>query len=738
MDDIIAEFIAECRENLVRLDEDLLQLEQHPDRPELQSAIFRTLHTIKGSCGLLGLVQLEAVTHAAENLLSKVTLGQVAVSEPVVTALLGTVDAVRAILGHLEADGTEGEGDYGSLKAQLQALQNGEPVPEVAPAAEPDEPPAEASGEAPGEAPGEEEPIDAESAPAAPTASADDAAAPRAAERHADANVRVDVRLLDSLMNLVGELVLARNQVVQYASTQEDAGFLTTSQHLNLVTTELQEGVMKTRMQPIGNVWRTIPRLVRDVTTASGKRVRVEMEGQETELDRTIIEAIKDPLTHLVRNAVDHGIGGPADRVAAGKPEEGTLRLRAFHEGGQVTIEIADDGRGIDVERVKARAVERGVVGPEEAERLTERDAFNLIFRPGFSTAEKVTNISGRGVGMDVVKTNIERIGGVVDVQSAPGAGTTFRLKIPLTLAIIPALVVTSARARYAIPQSSLLELVMLEGEAARTGVEFVHDAPVYRLRGRILPLVYLRDVLGHGDRRARTGAEVDEDEVVNIVVLQAEGRAFGLVVDAINDTEEIVVKPLSTHLKGLGVFAGATIMGDGHVALILDPVGLVEAGRVANADAEQTAAGAAEAQDHERQSVLLLESDHHRFAVPLERVARLEEFEPEAVEWLGADRFVQYRGDLLPLLELEAATGLPARPSAPDDLLQVVVLSDGGATVGLVVGRIADVVDEEVELKERSRSACVLGSAVLQGRATDVLDVAALVHRTTVSASAA
>lgn len=347
-------------------------------------------------------------------------------------------------------------------------------------------------------------------------------------------NIRVDVGQLDKLMNLVQELVLARNQILQFSTSQKDSAFLNTTQRLNLITTELQEGVMKARMQPIDNVWNKFPRVVRDLTIACGKQVSVEMEGKDTELDKTIIEAIKDPLTHLIRNSIDHGIETPKERVAAGKPTEGRLFLRAFHEGGQVNIEISDDGAGINVDRVKRKAVERGLITPEQASRMSEREAVNLIFLPGFSTAEKVTNVSGRGVGMDVVKTNIEKTGGMVDVQNAQGQGTTIRINIPLTLAIIPALIVTSGGDRYAIPQISLLKLVRLEGDEATKGIEMIHGAPVYRLRGRLLPLVYLNKELGTA---AAEDGSTPKNDVSNIVVLQADGNQFGLIVDEVNDT---------------------------------------------------------------------------------------------------------------------------------------------------------------------------------------------------------
>lgn len=382
--------------------------------------------------------------------------------------------------------------------------------------------------------------------------------------------MRIDVELLDHLMNLVGELVLARNQIQQFSCATEDATIHSASQRLNLITTELQESVMKTRMQPISNAWSKLPRVVRDLSSSCGKKVDVKMEGADTELDKTILEAIKDPLTHIVRNSVDHGIKTPDVRTANGKPAEGTLCLRAFHDGGQVNIEIIDDGGGINVDRVREKAIENGMVSAEQAADMNDRELTYLILLPGFTTAAQVTNVSGRGVGMDVVRTNIKRINGTLEIKSVPGRGTTLRIRIPLTLAIVPALIITTGGDQYAIPQVNLLELVRLAGDRAQE-IEFIHDAPVYRLRGKLLPLVYLDEQLGLREQRERT----DREETVNIAVLQAEDRQYGLVFDAITDTQEIVVKPLGQHLKGIPSYAGTTIMGDGTVALILDIIGL-------------------------------------------------------------------------------------------------------------------------------------------------------------------
>lgn len=550
-----------------------------------------------------------------------------------------------------------------------------------------------------------------------------------------DSTIRVDVGLLDKLMNLVGELVLARNQVLQFTNSVQDSSFHATSQRLNLITTELQEGVMKTRMQPIDNIWSKFPRTVRDVALSCGKEVRIEMEGKETELDKTIIEAIKDPLTHLVRNSVDHGIETPEARRAAGKDPAGRLHLRAFHEGGQVNIEISDDGAGLDQERIRRKAVEKSLVSAEQAARMSDREIFNLIFLPGFSTAEQVTNVSGRGVGMDVVKTNIEKIGGTVDVQSKPGAGTTVRMKIPLTLAIIPALIVSSGGERYAIPRTSLLELVRIEAGQVRSGIEMVHGAPVHRLRGRLLPLVYLDRQL---DGKVAGGK--NDDNAVNIVVLQADGRQFGLVVDQINDTEEIVVKPLGKHLKGVTVFAGATIMGDGKVALILDALGVGQRANVMGEVRERALSEAATmsaAAAAEKQTFLIFAGvGDSRMAIPLSTLARLEEFPVAQVEMSGRQWVTQYRGQILPLVRLSVVLGerneqaIPqALPAASSGSIQVLVLHHEGRLFGLVVERILDIIQDRAEVRSATTRPSVLCSVVIGGRVTELLDIPAVLQ---------
>ena len=695
--ELTKEFLVESYENLDRLDRALVELEQDPRDKENLSSIFRTIHTIKGTCGFLGFTKLEAVTHVGENLLSRLRDGDLLLDAAITSGLLSMIDSVRSILNAIEQTGAENDTDYRALIAELNRLnrREAEPAPAPAPVAAPEPPIAVAETAADERRPG---------------------------QGLADTSLRVDVGLLDKLMNLVGELVLARNQILQFTATQSDNAFVGATQRLNLVTSELQEGVMKTRMQPIGNVWSKFPRVVRDLATTCGKRVRIEMVGKETELDKTIIEAIKDPLTHVVRNSVDHGIESPEARAAAGKNSEGLLTLRAFHEGGQINIEIIDDGAGIDPERIRRKAVERGVVTADQAARMSDHEAVRLVFLPGFSTAEKITNVSGRGVGMDVVKTNIEKIGGSVDIQSKAGEGTTLKVKIPLTLAIIPALMVSTGSERFAIPQVNLLELVRLEGEQARAGLERIGDATFHRLRGNLLPIVRLSQEL-------RLVSASDPD-VVNIVVLKADDRQFGLVVDAINDTEEIVVKPLGKQLKAVHVFAGATIMGDGRVALILDVVGLAQQAQVV-AEVRDRSLGEVETSSAQggagdsRAWLVFQVKGTERMAIPLDLVARLEEFAPSTIERSGEQEVVQYRGEIMPLVSLTRFFG--GLPAASGDPRQVIVFNENGNSAGLVVDRILDVVNQAVAVRRTSPRAGVLGSGVIQQQVTDLLDVPAI-----------
>ena len=765
MDEILKEFLIESHENLDRLDRDLVTLEKEPHDKETLASVFRTIHTLKGSSGFLGLTQLEAVAHVGENLLSKMRDGLLVINPEIASALLATVDAVRQMLGDVEANGQIGDRDNSDLIATLVRLNESPlggkksgaqatavhqaPAPATVKAPAEEKPPASVPAEAAeprkaAESPSASAPLPANAPvrteraksvqeppknPAPPSESSE-------TRNHSasESSIRVDVGLLDKLMNLVGELVLARNQVLQFTSQSTDSAFTATSQRLNLITTELQGSVMKTRMQPIGNIWGKLPRVVRDLSASCGKEVRLEMEGQETELDKTIIEAIKDPLTHIVRNSVDHGIETPEVREQRGKPTEGCLKMRAYHEGGQVNIEISDDGGGVDVERVKQKAVSRGLITNEQAARMSDHEALHIIFMPGFSTAETITNVSGRGVGMDVVKTNIEKIGGTVDLQSQLGQGATLKIKIPLTLAIIPALIVTSGGDRFAIPQVSLLELVRLETGNSKNLIECIHGTPVYRLRGQLLPLVCLnRELKLTGDQEP--GKNPFDGDIVSIVVLQADGHPFGLVVDEINDTEEIVVKPLGKQLKGVACFAGATIMGDGRVALILDVIGLAQGASVVTELRERSSLLENTSQPKKvrdnRQTLLLFSvSEGGRMAIPLSMVARLEEFPLSSIEHSGGQQVVRYRGQILPLVHVADYLPNNGEPQAPvQDPLPVVVYTEQGRSIGLVVGRINDIVSETITVKRHSFGNGILGSVVIQGAVTDLLDVQAVIR---------
>ena len=728
LDEIAQEFLVESYENLDELDRALVELEKDPSSRPLLASIFRTIHTIKGTSGFLAFNRLEAVTHVGENVLSKLRDGKLDLTPEITTVLLQMVDVVRALLGQIEQTGVEGDLDTSDVEAALARCLEVAPAPAAAeaPVAAVEEQPVAEVVAAPAPAPVVPAPVVPAPVVPAPAAAEAPAAAPAEDDHRrsvADSSIRVDVGLLDQLMRMVGELVLTRNQVVQYTADLQNVELQRAAQRLNLIASELQEGVMKTRMQPIEGVWSRLPRVVRDLGAQCGKSVRLVMEGRETELDRSVLEAIKDPLTHLVRNAIDHGLEAPAERTAAGKPVEGTLMLKAYHESGQVVVEVTDDGKGMDPVRVGDKAVEKGLVSRDQLGRMSDREILDLIFRPGFSTAEAVTNVSGRGVGMDVVRTNIEKIGGSVDLQSTVGEGTTVRVRIPLTLAIIPALVVRQGGELYAIPQVNLLELVRLDGDGSGNGpsIEHVAGAPVHRLRGSLLPLVFLAEQLE---------LERDPSETMNMVVLQADGTQFGLVVEDVVDTQEIVVRPLSRQIKHVEGFAGATITGEGRVALILDVSGLSQrAHAVTGVGASSSLAEVShEAEDWDANGMLICRvGEDRRIALPMGDIARLEEFPDHMVEHAGDAQVVKYRGDLMKIVHVGSLLGLSA-PVHADTYAVVVHRHDGEQPVGFVVDEILDVVEEEVVLSEVGLRRGLSGSAVIQGYVTDLVDIPALV----------
>nr|WP_218860008.1 chemotaxis protein CheA [Petropleomorpha daqingensis] len=780
MDDIVEEFLVESHENLDQLDTDLVALEQEPNSRERLSSIFRTIHTIKGTSGFLAFNRLEEVTHVGENMLSRLRDGELALTPTRTSVLLQMVDTVRSLLTSIESTGGEGTVDVSAVVAAITgAMEDGAAA--EAPAAEPAAKPAAtrvrktaakstaakapaakaaparkaapakkaaparaAATKAPAAAPiadvedvapevpvtgsplapAVETPLPEATVPQ-PRPAADDEEHPQQEARRgvADSTIRVDVDLLDELMLLVGELVLTRNQIVQYVGRTNDTDLLRASQRLNLIASELQEGVMKTRMQPIDHIWSKLPRVVRDLGLQLKKTIRLEMEGRDTELDKTLLEAVKDPLTHLVRNSVDHGIEASDVRKAKGKPAEGVLTLRARHESGQVVVEVADDGAGIDSAKIGAKAVERGLISADALNRMGPQDLLQLIFLPGFSTAAAVTNVSGRGVGMDVVKTNIESIGGTIEVESQPGEGTVMRLRIPLTLAIVPALTVECSGDRYAIPQISLQELVALDAEKAATAVEEVGGAPVYRLRGELLPLVRLTDVLDLPSDR--------HDGHLVIAVLRSEGRRFGLVVDRVLNTEEIVVKALGGQLKSIGLYSGATVLGDGAIALILDVQALsrraLRTETTERQESREAAAAALASSDRDRQRMLLAAiGGGRRVAIPLDTVTRLEQVRTEAVERVGNREVVQYRGAILPMVRLDRHLG--AYGETDREVLEVIVYSDHGRSVAIVVEEILDIVDGETAVRSDIDDMGLLGSAVLGDKVTELLDVRAAI----------
>src|SRR5690242_7067821 len=778
MDDLLREFLTETSESLDTVDNQLVRFEQDPSDAKILDNIFRLVHTIKGTCGFLGLPRLEALAHAGETLMGKFRDGM-PVTADALTLILSSIDRIKEILGGLEATEAEPEGNDRDLIDQLEAMvERGmaamsgatQSMPSasaspIAPAAA--TPVAEASDAAPAPAakaaeakvtqgslieqtlerplrPGEVSLDELERAfretaievapaapvakPAAPAPEAE--AAKKAAKRPiaaetdmamaesdkvANQSIRVNVDTLEHLMTMVSELVLTRNQLLEISRRNEDTEFKVPLQRLSNVTAELQEGVMKTRMQPIGNAWQKLPRIVRDLSGELGKQIELEMHGADTELDRQVLDLIKDPLTHMVRNSADHGLETPAERVAAGKGEQGTIRLSAYHEGGHIIICIADNGRGLNTERIKAKAVSSGLVTEAELEKMSEAQIHKFIFAPGFSTAAAITSVSGRGVGMDVVRTNIDQIGGTIDIKSVAGEGSSVTIKIPLTLAIVSALIVEAAGDRFAIPQLSVVELVRARANSEHR-IERIKDTAVLRLRNKLLPLIHLKKLLKIDD------GSTSDPENGFIVVTQVGSQTFGIVVDGVFHTEEIVVKPMSTKLRHIDMFSGNTILGDGAVIMIIDPNGIAKAlGAAGNASHEMTEENAAgHVSSGERLTSLLVfrAGTNQPKAVPLGLVTRLEEIAVEKIELSNGRHMVQYREQLMPLVQMD---GVEVRASGAQPIL---VFADDGRSMGLVVDEIVDIVEERLNIEVAGSQSGILGSAVIKGHATEVIDI--------------
>ncbi|MDU6831562.1 MAG: hybrid sensor histidine kinase/response regulator, partial [Bradyrhizobium sp.] len=773
MDDLLREFLTETSESLDTVDNQLVRFEQEPNNAKILDNIFRLVHTIKGTCGFLGLPRLEALAHAAETLMGKFRDGMPVTGEAV-TLILTTIDRIKDLLAQLEANESEPEGEDRDLISELEAMVErgmaamaaGEAAPPLVPAAPaaPPAAPAVTQGSLidqtlerplrPGEVSLDElerafretaietppahekapEPKAAAPAPKSEPAKVEAKAEPKAeapkkaarAKANADGEVhendkvanqsiRVNVDTLEHLMTMVSELVLTRNQLLEIARRNEDTEFKVPLQRLSNVTAELQEGVMKTRMQPIGNAWQKLPRIVRDLATELGKQIELEMHGADTELDRQVLDLIKDPLTHMVRNSADHGLETPAERAASGKAEQGTIRLSAYHEGGHIIICIADNGRGLNTERIKTKAVANGLVTEAELEKMTEAQIHKFIFEPGFSTAAAVTSVSGRGVGMDVVRTNIDQIGGTIDIKSVAGEGSSVTIKIPLTLAIVSALIVEAGGDRFAIPQLSVVELVRARANSEHR-IERIKDTAVLRLRNKLLPLMHLKKLLKIDD-----GSSTDPENGF-IVVTQVGNQTFGIVVDCVFHTEEIVVKPMSTKLRHIDMFSGNTILGDGAVIMIIDPNGIAKAlgaaGSASQAVADEHAAHHAVGGEQLTSLLVFRAGTAQPKAVPLALVTRLEEIAADKIEISNGRYMVQYRDQLMPLVQME---GVSVQTTGSQPIL---VFADETRAMGLVVDEIIDIVEERLHIQVSGAKDGILGSAVIKGQATEVIDV--------------
>jgi two-component system, chemotaxis family, sensor kinase CheA len=762
MDDLLREFLTETGESLDTVDNQLVKFEQEPNNAKILDNIFRLVHTIKGTCGFLGLPRLEALAHAGETLMGKFRDGMPVTAEAV-TLILSSIDRIKEILAGLEATEAEPEGNDRDLIDQLEAMVErgmaamaaaaAAPAAEAAPAMA--SPPTQSAEPKltqgslidqtlerplrPGEVSLDElerafRETASEAAPAAPAApvakpAAVEAEAPKKAAKRpavaaegdvqeadkvANQSIRVNVDTLEHLMTMVSELVLTRNQLLEISRRNEDTEFKVPLQRLSNVTAELQEGVMKTRMQPIGNAWQKLPRIVRDLSGELGKQIELEMHGADTELDRQVLDLIKDPLTHMVRNSADHGLETPAERQASGKPEQGTIRLSAYHEGGHIIICIADNGRGLNTDKIKAKAISSGLVTEAELEKMTEAQIHKFIFAPGFSTAAAVTSVSGRGVGMDVVRTNIDQIGGTIDIKSVAGEGSSVTIKIPLTLAIVSALIVEAAGDRFAIPQLSVVELVRARANSEHR-IERIKDTAVLRLRNKLLPLIHLKKLL-----RIDDGSTSDPENGF-IVVTQVGSQTFGIVVDGVFHTEEIVVKPMSTKLRHIDMFSGNTILGDGAVIMIIDPNGIAKAlGASGNAGHDMAEENAAHVSTAEQLTSLLVfrAGTNQPKAVPLGLVTRLEEIATDKIELSNGRYMVQYREQLMPLVQMDGVT-IQSAGSQP-----ILVFADDGRSMGLVVDEIIDIVEERLNIEVAGAQAGILGSAVIKGQATEVIDV--------------
>ena len=807
-DEFIADFLEECDENLDQLDQELVALEENPRDDIRLRSIFRNVHTIKGSSGFFGFAKIGSISHEGETLLGKLRDGDLFFNQEIASALLLMSDAIRELLADIEQTGREGEKDYSALHDRLISLS----ALEAGPSSNAD------TGTAGGALAGEVDDDPTENdRPDISEDGQDDAVAGVAGKRHPATNktkdsvhhdshdgsaaeddkpdgprhghdtiepdsptvseqstrvlgvgeeslgvaktgdpttIRVDVALLDQLMDLAGELVLARNSLNRCGDQIIDPRLSAVASRVSQITTDIQDRVTQTRMLPIGSIWGRFRRIVRDLAVECGKQVRLDLQGEETELDRSLIEAIKDPLTHLIRNSVDHGIEEPEKRIAAQKNSEGLVRLHAKHERGQVVIEVTDDGAGIDVDRIVEKAISKNLVSLEDAGQLTPQDILQFIFEPGFSTAKTISAISGRGVGMDVVRSHVERIGGSVHVRSELGVGTTFTIHLPLTLAIVPALVLRSKDQLFAVPQASLTEVVNL-GDSIK--VEWIHEVPVCRLRGQLLPLVWLDQVLGgESVPQGGDGTTGPDPRCHQVAVLQVDQLRFGLVLDEVMNSQEVVVKPIGGAVKAIGAYSAATILGDGLVALILDVSGIARLAGLSpdlNSRIHETASvmvdsrkettatnhsvsGDRSLEDIAERSYLICEVREGReVAIGMDRVERLEEIAIRGLQRFDGHVVTNYRGSVLRVRDLFDLVDAQAETTGQVNMLKpntpLIICRHSDSRFGLLVKQILDVVSvDDVSdanqgiVAENGMSEAVGDFALVNGRVVEVLDM--------------
>jgi two-component system chemotaxis sensor kinase CheA len=716
MDELLKEFLTETNENLNELDESLVSLEHDPNDEQLIGKIFRVMHTIKGTCGFLGLSRLEKIAHSGENILGKIRDKELSVNQQKISLILEVLDVIKGMLKYLEANGKEPQGDDSVLLSRLEQAIKIVPQTGVV----------ETGAEVKQDTIVGVSSIESTSFSALEVKSQEIIPANHIVVNNESSvvnqTIRVNLNVLEGIMQYVSELVLTRNQLQQLMrkNSNDITKFSTSIQRLNHITSELQEKVMKTRMQPIENTWTPFTRLVRDLSIELNKKVELHKIGGETELDRQLIESIKDPLTHMVRNSIDHGIELPADRIKAGKPDVGNVTLKAYHQVGHIIIEISDDGKGLDINRIKAKAVERGLINVEDTRSLSDQQIMQFIFLPGFSTAEKVTAVSGRGVGMDVVKTNIEKISGTVELKSEFGKGSTIVIKIPLTLAIMSVLIVGASERKFGIPQINIIEMVRV-GDHAAYKMENLNNNMVLRLRGNLLPLLSLNEILG-----MQLDSEKQLQQSRYVVVCEINGTYFGIVVDKIYDTEEIVVKPVAPVLKNIEVYSGSTLLGDGSVIMILEMSSILKMithiKTNSNIDNIIKHESLNVEETHNLSSFLIMNQfNGRRIAIPLELVARLEKIDVKKIEYSGNRKVIQYRDNFMHLINLDDSIW------STSGYLQCAVFIDGDKMLGIVVKEIVDIVEEDVKAFTKNDLPLSLGSIVINNQTTDLIDVPAL-----------